>query len=329
MALFSGFATLLGQSSLDGFGGLLIPGGANLTALSSLTGTLGDIIQPQVSSAVPSSSTVVRISFDKPMANNAALVEPANYGFTPGAGGAAVTAIAVTPEATTYPNYVDVQTSEHTKDISYTVQVSNVTDRFNNLIDPAGDSAVYTGQGVLPQLSSVEVRSSTLLRLHFDEDMTLDAALVNPSSYTVVPITPGAAPVFFTSVLTPEGDNFPNYVELPVSEMTDGATYEATVSTSGPVDRALNTVDPANNDAQFTGVGVPPTVSRVISIGGNRVDVVFNEPMLDNADIRTPAKYQWDNGLATLDVLDILVDTAQLVTSDQQEGVLYTLTIIN
>lgn len=176
-------------------------------------------------------------------------------------------------------------------------------------------------------MSSVEVLSSTSIRLHFNEDMIKDSALLSPSNYALTPITPGAAPLFFTSVEAPEGDNFPDYVDIAVSEMTDGASYQAEVSTSGPTDKDSNFVDPLHNTANFTGEGDPPTVSSVVPISTNRVDVVFNEPMKDNTDIRDPSNYSWDNGLTTLSVLDVVDETVQLVTGDQTPGTLYTLTI--
>lgn len=304
-------------------------GVANLSALSVLTANLGDVIQPRVISATPSSPTVVRVAFDDEMANNSQLVSKANYQFQPTGGGAVVDVLAVIPEATTYPTYVDVTTTEHTDNEGYTVIVSNVTDRYLNAIDPAHDDASYTGQGTLPQLSSAEVRTSTKLRVHFSEEMMLNSALTTPGNYSLTPITPGAAPLFISDIETPAGDNYPDYVDLIISEMTDGATYELVVSNAGPTDRALNTVDPAADTDQFVGVGVPPSVLQVIAVGPNRVDVVFNEPMADNADIRDPAKYQWDNGLSTVQVLDFDQETVQLVTGDQTEGLLYTLTITN
>src|SRR5690606_1945078 len=101
-------------------------------------------------------------------------------------------------------------------------------------------------------------------------------------------LTPGAATPYVQSVEVPEGITYPTYIDLLVSEMTIGASYEVVVSTAGPTDRALNTVDPAGNTAAFSGVGANPLVSRVEAVGRNRADVIFNEPMRSNADIRDP-----------------------------------------
>lgn len=180
-----------------------------------------------------------------------------------------------------------------------------------------------------PTLVSVDVKSSVLIRLNFSEEMILNSDLIDPNNYTVEPITPGAAPVFFTEVITPEDDDFPIWVELPLSEMTDGDTYEVTVSATGPVNRTFETMDSANNSTQYTGKGVFPSIDRAESVGANRADIIFTELMEDNASIRDETKYTWDNGLTTLSVLDVVGDIVKLVTSEQTEGILYTLTIAN
>jgi hypothetical protein len=91
---------------------------------------------------------------------------------------------------------------------------------------------------------------------------------------------------------------------------------------------ARNHVDAGAYTASFTGDGDTPTVKLLIPQGANRVDVVFNEPMEDNTDIRNPAKYSFDNGLTVVSVLEFDNDTVKLATSDQTPGTLYTLTIV-
>jgi len=322
-----GLGTMDGKSGLSGLGGFSVEGDGSMDAVSGLSGTLGDLVLPEVVSATPLGPTTVRVTFDTPMLDNTNLNDPSNYTFTPEAGGAAVSGTGVTPEAVPNPTYVDVETIEHTDGIDYTVEVNNVQSQYNNDINTGLNTAVYNGIGDLPQLAAVEVLSSTRIKLTFSEEMILNGALTSPSNYSVTPVTPGAAPVFFTEVETPIGDNFPIEVELPISEMTDGATYNVAVNTAGPTDRALNTMDPGSNNLNFIGEGVAPGLLRIVPISSNRVDVVFNEPMDDNSDIRDPANYTWDNGLSTLNVLDVVSDTVQLVTSEQAEGTLYTLTI--
>jgi hypothetical protein len=178
----------------------------------------------------------------------------------------------------------------------------------------------------LVKIASVVAVSATKVRVTFDRRMKKDAALLAAYNYSVTPQTGGAASVTINSV-EPESATNPLWVDLITSEMTDGATYRGEVSTSGPTDTEGTPVDPNNNYVDYTGVGEAPTIHRVIPQSANRVDVQFNESMKSNDDILNPAKYTWDNGLSTLNVLEVDGDTVKLVTSEQVPGTLYTLTI--
>lgn len=178
----------------------------------------------------------------------------------------------------------------------------------------------------LVEVSTIVAISSTRVRITFDRPMKKDAALLAAFNYSIVPITAGAVTIVINEI-EPENTAQPEFVDAITSEMTDGATYEGAVSATGPTDVGGTPVDPANNDAQFTGIGDAPTVSQVISQGENRADVVYSETMRDTPGIRDPARYTWDNGLTTLSVLELDGATVKLVTGDQAEGVLYTLTI--
>lgn len=178
------------------------------------------------------------------------------------------------------------------------------------------------------KLVSVLAINSTRIRFIFDRAMKKDASLLAPFNYPIATITPGAANVTSNDV-EPENVDEPTFVDVLTSEMTDGASYDGSVSAiGGPVDIEDTPMDAAANSGSLTGIGDPPGLLRVVPISENRSDVVFDEPMSDNADIRDVARYTWDNGLATISVLDVLPDgTVQLVTSDQTPGTLYTLTV--
>jgi hypothetical protein len=174
-------------------------------------------------------------------------------------------------------------------------------------------------------VSAVPITANKI-RVTFDNRMKKDAALLATYNYSVVPTTPGAAQVTVNEI-QPENATNPLWVDLLTSEMTDGASYEASVSATGPTDKDGTPIDPNNNTVAFTGVGDAPEVYRVVPQSENRVDVIFNEAMKDNADILDHTRYVWDNGLTTLSVLEVEGDTVKLVTSNQTENVLYTLTI--
>lgn len=269
----------------------------------------------------------IRVSFSEPVVDNAELVDPANYVITPGAGAWPITFDTITPEAVLNPTYVDLHVlSEMTTGVdNYEMAVSDVEDLAGNAMASPTNTDLFGGLGRAPRLSGIDVVSSTKLRFNFDEPMRKDAALLNPANYAVTVLTPGAANLFFSSV-TAQNVATPEWVEVDTSEMTDGASYDGAVS--NVVDIVGNEIDPGFDSDTFTGVGEAPFVDRLEAVGENRIDVYFNEQMTDNADIRNPAKYSFDNGLATVSVLNVVGEKVELVTGDQIPGTLYTLTVV-
>lgn len=176
------------------------------------------------------------------------------------------------------------------------------------------------------KVTDIAAITSTKVRVTFDRGMLNNTALKNVGNYSISPQTPGAANLYLSSV-EPENKTYPTFVDIITSEMTDGAMYQGMVSSYGPIDPEGVPVDANNNTYSYVGSGDLPTISQVIAISKNRVDVVFTENMKDNPDIRNPENYEFDNGLITLEVLDMEADTVKLVTTDQTPGVLYTLII--
>lgn len=177
------------------------------------------------------------------------------------------------------------------------------------------------------ELVSVEAKTSLEVRITFDKPMLNNGALRSTSSYGITPKFPSGAPLVLTHV-QPEGVVAPTYVDVTVTEMTDGETYIAEVATPiGPVDTEGTPINPAANTVEYFGIGIDPTILSVTATGLNTVEVKFSEPMDDNAGIRNPSRYSFDNGLSVLSISSVVGDTVTLVTDDQTPGVLYTLTI--
>lgn len=191
------------------------------------------------------------------------------------------------------------------------------------LIGLSSPTAVGRGLLVGSPLESIEVRGDGALRLRFTSRMTNNAALRNVSTYVLTTGTPGAV-VPLVNKVVPEDVLNPIYVDLQTDEHTDGALYDLAVT--GISDKNGGAVA---GSVSYTGEGTPPIIKQIIAVSTNRADVVFTELMLDNAQMRDPAQYVWDNGLTTIQVLEVAGNTARLVTSDQTPGVLYTLTIPN
>lgn len=279
-------------------------------------------------SAAPQSTTLIRVTFSEPMPNDAALVTPSNYVFTPPVSAIGLIIASIVPQGVSNPTYVDIAVNEMTDGALYSLTVSNLADIYFSPVDGAEATTTFTGQGTKPTLVSAVPTTARRIRINFSEAMREDASLASIVGYGILPVTAGAAPVYVEDVVVPDIPSV-TYVDLIVSEMTNGATYQARVSTTvGPTDPSLNHLSGAAYTYNFAGLGDTPVVKQVIAQGTNRVDVVFNEAMADNADIRNPAKYSFDNGLAVLSVLSFDNDTVKLSTTDQTPGTLYTLTIV-
>jgi hypothetical protein len=278
---------------------------------------------PPVASVTVNSSVDLRVTFSEPMTNDVELIDPSNYSFTT-PDGVGILCNAVTPEGVAEPNYVDLVVTEMTEGAAYELFVNAaITDLDGSSVE---ESADFIGQGTKPRISSAVPQNSTTVRINFNEPMDPNAGqLINAANYSITP-SGGAAPVNVNEV-SAFGPT-PSWVDLLTSEMTDGGSYTCTVDTGGDIrDAARNPLDPGFASDSFTGVGQAPTVLRLVSQSSNRIDVVFSEPMTDNADIRNPANYAFDGGLAVLDVLEVEGDTVKLVTTDQNPDQLYTVTI--
>ncbi|KKM82808.1 hypothetical protein LCGC14_1315830 [marine sediment metagenome] len=126
----------------------------------------------------------------------------------------------------------------------------------------------------IPPTITVAATGPTSVRVTFSKIMQDDMELDTPSNYTLTPITPNTAPVAVNAA-TPEGGGSPTFVDLTVTEMTDGATYELAVDP--------NVVDltgqPVEVPAQFTGQGQKPSVVSATALTTNKIRVVFDELM--------------------------------------------------
>ena len=211
-------------------------------------------------------------------------------------------------------------------------ECDSVAEAKGNLIH-AGEGIAASVSGALGWLTiPVEIVSaiattSTRIRIVFDRGMLDDGKLRNPGNYSVTPKFPTGVPITVISI-EPQGISEPTYVDLVITEMTDGETYIVEVTAiTGPTDPEGIPLGPTTNSVEFVGTGVDPTIDSVTAIGMNKVEVEFSEPMYDNAVIRDSTRYTFDNGLNVLSVLDVAGATVTLITDDQIPGVLYTLAI--
>jgi hypothetical protein len=196
----------------------------------------------------------------------------------------------------------------------------------DGISNPVSSSSAWLINPV--KISSVVAYSLTKIRITFDRPMKKNSALTNIYNYEITP-APSAAPISY-SVITPESIASPRYVDVVLdTEMTNNGTYNLEIATvDGPIDNNGNPLTADTNTDIFFGLGELPEILSVKAVSQNRVDVIFTESMEDNLEIRDKTNYTFDKGLLVLDVLDLVSDTIQLVTSDQTPGELYTLTVV-
>lgn len=84
---------------------------------------------------------------------------------------------------------------------------------------------------------------------------------------------------------------------------------------------------PAVEAAQMAGRGVSPTLTLALAKSPTEVEVTFSEPMMPTPSLVSPATYAFDNGLIVHEVISASENVVVLKTSQQAEGVLYTLSL--
>ena len=115
-----------------------------------------------------------------------------------------------------------------------------------------GATGGWTGVGAGPSLLSVEQAGSSI-RLWFDESMTDNADLRDPTHYTFTPL--GGGDAVTTLSVTPGPGSYPSYVDLGISNpTTEGSSYQITADSS-LIDAAGNPMDAGGLSINFLGFG--------------------------------------------------------------------------
>lgn len=167
------------------------------------------------------------------------------------------------------------------------------------------------------------VSAPNTVRVYFDRPMKKNAALINPSNYTITPDTADGINITVVSV-SPQDVDEPEWVDLTVSEFTDTELYSMNVD--GPVDPEDIPMDPLQSDYSLLGQGKAPTVSSLVALSLHSFEITFSETMYENSFIKDPTKYSFNKGLQVLAV-SYQDNKVILTTSEQTPGEIYTLTI--
>jgi hypothetical protein len=191
--------------------------------------------------------------------------------------------------------------------------------------------AVAVADGLVRQpilalfISLARALTETKVRIDFSAPMLINDALRRPANYVFKNTSPGSAEVVPFAVTVPVGQLNPLYVELDVTEHTEGGTYTVTLSSAlrGAADETSTGVP-----FEYTGIGVKPTLQLVLATSVTEVDVYFSEAITNNAPANDRNNYQWSGGISTVDVKRISGNVVTLQTTAQVPGALYTLTVI-
>jgi hypothetical protein len=174
------------------------------------------------------------------------------------------------------------------------------------------------------EISNARVLTPTKVRIDFSAPAVINSALQDPNSYTFNAVSAGAIDVIPQSVDLPPGQTNPSFVEVNVTEHTDGSIYSVEISSDI---RGANGEVGGGPAKQYAGSGEPPTVILVLATNKNHVQVYFSETILNNTSANDINNYVWDNGLQTLEVESVIENVVTLKTNNQTEGDIYNLTV--
>lgn len=230
--------------------------------------------------------------------------------------------VAVTDEAARVVTAIgDVATDSVTAIDSVTVQADRLVTVANAM---AVTDSVVVGAIIALKIASVSALSKTRVRITFEAPALINAALTSPTSYHFDNVSPGSVGVVPLSVILPVGQVNPIYVDVELTEHTNGKTYEVGLGSNirGAMGEIGHPVP-----VTYVGIGVEPTLQVVIGTSATEAEVHFSESVADNASANDPSKYTWTGGISTIAVRSVNGNVVTLQTTAQVPGELYTLTV--
>lgn len=220
-----------------------------------------------ISSVQVLSSTSIRVNFSEVLNVNTALTSNDVWGISP-----TLTISNVEPEAPTQASYVIITVSEMTQSQAYTVSLY--------CADGGVMTGNFTGTGTSPTVASAQALSGTSVKITFSEGMTNNADLLDPTHYVFTP--GGGSNAITADTVSPEGVTYPTYVTVTLdAEMTIGTSNYSVEVSDLVIDSVGNTLDPGNDTATFSGVGIAPAIVSLYASYTDRrsLYVKFNRPV--------------------------------------------------
>lgn len=268
-------------------------------------------IAPNLVSVLQSSLNKVRIGFDYPIAATAELLNPANYTFS----GASMATLSV---AQHNPKIIDLTTTTIPYDSIIHLTVSGLRSTFGNTLGT--NTLGFASYDAPPRVQSTTALTSPYrIRIKFTKDMLNNAVLSNPSNYVVT----GPTTITISNLIVVGLRS----VDLYYVEARNGGTY--TTNVYNVTDNQGTPIDTAHNSASCVLTGTIPTITSVSTVSINKLRVVFNEAVLNNAALTTPSNYTFSGGVTASLVVRINATTIDITTSTLSYSTLYTLTVTN
>lgn len=165
-------------------------------------------------------------------------------------------------------------------------------------------------------------------RVYFTLPCKDDANLRNPEFYTIEHADSDLVGFLDVYSVTPEDTEFPTYVDLECSDLTDGKVYLLTITSDKVLDSSeTKYITAPNNAAEYDGVSIFPQMVDLQSTSEQTMLVTFNKDMSPTDPLFNPSAYTFTGGLIVYEVVRISPGVMELRTSKQTPSVLYELTV--
>ncbi len=245
----------------------------NAIATATITTIYPDTFPPVLTGVTPTSAATVELAFDEPIARSTAEDE-SNYQLFETADPAHVIGIAAAALMPDSSRIGLVLAVDMAAGVNYTISMSNLADRAENVIPPGTSRSFDFMDATPPALISAHAPANTDVLARFSEKLDPVTAQ-NPSNYLVYETANASATVPVSSAAL-QSDSM--YVLLTLGgTLQEGIMYS--LAASGITDRVGNPI-PAGSVVQISRPDItPPQLSGAEATTLSYVRVAFNEPV--------------------------------------------------
>lgn len=171
------------------------------------------------------------------------------------------------------------------------------------------------------------VASYLSLRVTFSDEMLNDSELTSYGNYSVTVTEPNLAFDFDILSVTPENVTYPTYVDLEITDCTNGREYTLVIEPDKVQTKTGIYLSSGVNTKEFNAVSELPDVLSVEPVSSTSVRVIFSKKMSKNTSLLTQSNYSFTNNLRVISVEQENLYSVLLTTSAQTPGEIYNLTV--